>query len=167
MRVGYGYDIHALVAGKGPLRLGGIDIDAPLELRGHSDGDVLLHALADGILGAAGMGDLGLYFPSGDHSLRGADSSQFVARALELAETQGLVAGNVDVTVIAGRPRLDDFQHGMMDSLVLLTGLDEAKVNVKLKSNDGFGAVGRGEAIAAHAIVLLEELDQQNIHDQQ
>lgn len=168
MRIGYGYDIHALVEAAGPLRLGGIDIFEPLGLRGHSDADVVLHAVADAILGAAGMGDIGLHFPAVDESLQGTDSSQFLHRALELAETQSLTIGNLDVTVIAGRPRLADYQHRLMYSLVLLTGLDEADVNVKLKSNDGFDATGRGEAIAAHAVVLLnEKMDhQQYVHDQ-
>lgn len=157
MRVGFGYDIHRLTDGAGPLRLGGTNIAEALNLEGHSDGDVLLHALADAILGAAGMGDVGLHFPSSDATLQGADSAEFVAKAIELAETQGLALGNLDATVIAARPQLAEHQHQLMDSLVLLTGLDEAHVNVKLKSNDGFDAAGRGEAIAAHVVVLLRE----------
>jgi 2-C-methyl-D-erythritol 2,4-cyclodiphosphate synthase len=161
MRVGHGYDIHPLFDGPGPLRLGGVEIAERMELQGHSDGDALLHAVADAILGAAGLGDLGVLFPADDETLRGADSAPFVARALALAQSQGLAVGNVDVTVIAGRPRLATVRDQVASSLARLTGLDEAHVNVKLKSNDGFDATGRGEAIAAHVVVLLREEQEQ------
>jgi 2-C-methyl-D-erythritol 2,4-cyclodiphosphate synthase len=157
VRVGYGYDIHALVDAPGKLRLGGVEVAEGMTLQGHSDGDVLLHAVADAILGAAALGDVGTHFPSEDEQLRGADSGQFVAHALGLAGELGYVVANLDVTVVAGRPRLAEQQSALRGSLARLTQLDEADVNVKLKSNDGFEATGRGEAIAAHAIVLLNE----------
>lgn len=160
MRVGYGYDIHALDDSEGPLRLGGHEIAASLSLQGHSDGDVLLHAVADAILGAAALGDLGEQFPEDDDDLRGVDSALLLSQVLEMAKELGYRLHNVDATIVAGRPRLALERRAIAASLSGCCGLDSRSCNVKLKSNEGYDAAGRGEAIAAHAVVsMLEESD--------
>ncbi|MPZ23916.1 MAG: 2-C-methyl-D-erythritol 2,4-cyclodiphosphate synthase [Dehalococcoidia bacterium] len=155
MRVGFGYDIHVLQAGGGALLLGGHAITQELRLVGHSDGDVLLHAVSDAILGAVGLGDMGAHFPSDDPALKDADSASFLREAVRLAAERGLRPGNIDCTVVAGRPRLGEHRHAIECTLAEVANLDAARVNLKLKSNDGLDATGRGEAIAAYAVVLL------------
>lgn len=161
MRVGHGYDIHPLQEGVGPLLLGGHVVAGDLKTTGHSDADVLLHAVADAVLGAAGLGDLGLHFPASDETLRGVESRQLLLRSIALARDAGCQLYNVDSTLIAARPLLAAEREAIAGSLAACCGLDPRRVNVKLKSNEGFDAAGRGEAIAAHAVVLmLEESDE-------
>jgi 2-C-methyl-D-erythritol 2,4-cyclodiphosphate synthase len=155
-RIGHGFDAHRLVAGR-PLRLGGVEIAYARGLEGHSDGDVLLHAIADAILGALGEGDLGRHFPSSDARWRGAASADFLRHALALARARGLRVANLDATVIAEEPRLAPYQEKMRSEIAALLDAPPAAVNVKAKSADGLGAIGRGEGIAAHAVVLLVE----------
>ena len=155
MRVGIGYDIHRFNSTGGPLRLGGITIPAALGLTGHSDADVLLHAVADAILGAVGAPDLGEQFPPGDPRWRGADSQVFVRRALLLARRKGWTVGNVDATVVADAPKLVGHKARMSQAIGKLLDVEPERVSVKAKTTEGF-APGKG-GIAAHAVVLLKK----------
>jgi 2-C-methyl-D-erythritol 2,4-cyclodiphosphate synthase len=152
MRVGIGYDIHRF-DGKRPLRLGGVTVPFPRGLAGHSDGDVLLHALADALFGAVGAADLGEQFPSSDPRWRDAESRLFIARARAALRRGGWTVGNVDATVIADAPRLVGYKARMGRTIGALLGIPAARVSVKAKTTEGF-APGKG-GIAAHAVVLL------------
>jgi 2-C-methyl-D-erythritol 2,4-cyclodiphosphate synthase len=152
--VGQGFDAHRLAAGR-PLRLGGVEIPHERGLLGHSDGDVLLHAIARALLGALGAGDLGQHFPSSDARWRGAESGVFVREAVARASQAGFTVGNLDATVIAEAPRLAPHQDAMRRSVAALLGAPLAAVNIQVTSTDGLGAIGRGEGIAAQAVVLL------------
>ena len=153
MRVGIGYDIHRF-DGKRPLRLGGITIPAARGLAGHSDADVLLHAVADAILGAIGAPDLGEQFPPDDPRWRGADSRVFVRRALSLARRKGWAVGNVDATLVADAPKLVGHKVRMARAIGGLLGVGAERVSVKAKTTEGFAPAKGG--IAAHAVVLLK-----------
>ncbi|MDH3520165.1 MAG: 2-C-methyl-D-erythritol 2,4-cyclodiphosphate synthase [Myxococcales bacterium] len=155
MRIGQGIDAHRLVAGR-PLRLGGVEIPHPRGLEGHSDGDVLLHAIASALLGALGEGDLGRHFPSSDPALAGIASGEIVARVMAQVRARGYALGNVDATVVAQEPRLAPHLDTLRGALADLLGVDSGRVNVKVTSTDHLGAIGRGEGIAALAVVLLE-----------
>jgi len=155
VRIGHGFDCHRLVAGR-PLVLGGVRIPFERGLEGHSDGDALLHAVADALLGALGEGDLGQHFGTADPALAGAASAGLLQRVMERVRAAGLRIGNLDATLIAEAPRLAPFQAEMRKTVAELLGTDPARVNVKLKSADGLGALGRGEGIAAQVVVLLE-----------
>jgi 2-C-methyl-D-erythritol 2,4-cyclodiphosphate synthase len=152
MRVGIGYDVHRF-NGRGPLRLGGMDIPSPRGLAGHSDADVLLHALTDALLGAAGAPDIGELFPSSDARYRKADSSLFLKRALEIVRKKGLAVGNVDATVVADQPRLSQHKRLIERSISRLLGVAAGQVSVKAKTTEGFPPSRGG--IAAQAVVLL------------
>lgn len=154
-RIGQGVDAHRLVAGR-PLRLGGVEIPHARGLEGHSDGDVLLHAIASALLGALGAGDLGSHFPSSDPRWKDADSAALLASVRELVQARGFAIGNVDATVIAQEPRLAPHREAMVASVARCLGVDAARVNVKITSTDGLGAIGRGEGVAAQAVALLE-----------
>lgn len=158
MRVGQGFDVHRLVPGR-RLVLGGVEIPAQETggrgLAGHSDGDALLHAVTDAVLGALGEGDLGRHFPSSDASLEGIASGRLLERACALMNAAGYAVSNVDATVIAQAPRLATHQPKMRETLAALLGAPEARVNVKITSTDRLGAIGREEGIAALATVLL------------
>lgn len=153
-RFGIGFDGHGLVEG-GPLRLGGVEIDFEFELSGHSDGDVLMHAIASAILGAAGLGDLGGRFPSSDDRYAGFDSAQFIAESSRLALEAGWMVAHVDATVIAQRPRLAAHAPAMQRNIAVIEGLENSTVNVKITSTDHVGAIGAGEGIAAQAVATL------------
>ena len=150
-----GEDLHRIEEGR-PLVLGGVTIEGAAGLAGHSDADVLLHAITDAVLGAAGKGDLGTHFPSSDERWAGADSRVFLREALRLARDDGWELANVDATVRAERPRLAPHLPAIRESVAGIAGVDESRVNVKAKSGEGLDAVGRGEAIGAAAVVLLE-----------
>jgi 2-C-methyl-D-erythritol 2,4-cyclodiphosphate synthase len=153
--VGQGFDAHRLAPGR-PLRLGGVEIPHAQGLVGHSDGDVLLHAIARALLGALGAGDLGQYFPSDDERWRGAASAGFVREAMAKARQAGFVLGNLDATLIAEAPRLAKHQEAMRRSVAALLEAKLEAINIQITSTDGLGAIGRGEGIAAQAVVLLE-----------
>ncbi len=155
MRVGHGYDAHRLVAGR-PLWLGGVNVPHPRGLAGHSDGDVLLHAIASALLGALGQGDLGRHFPSSDPALAGIASRELLAQVVARMRAAGLRLAHLDSTIVAQEPRLSDFLGRMQAVIAALLGTDAERVNVKVTSPDGMGAIGRGEGIAAHAVLLLE-----------
>ena len=156
MRIGQGFDLHALADGRA-LWLGGVEIPSDRGLAGHSDGDALLHAICDAILGALGADDLGAHFPSSDPSLRGIASAELLAQVLERMRGAGYRLGNLDATVVAQAPRLAPHQAAMRERIAQLLGAEQTAVNVKLKSADRLGAIGREEGIAAHAVVLLVE----------
>ncbi|MBI3491463.1 MAG: 2-C-methyl-D-erythritol 4-phosphate cytidylyltransferase [Acidobacteria bacterium] len=153
-RAGTGYDLHRLVEGW-PLILGGIMIPSARGALGHSDADVVCHAVTDAILGAACLGDIGRHFPDSDPRWQGASSLDVLSRAVALVTAEGLEVGNVDVTVILEAPRIRDHVDAMRAAVARAIGIDPARVSVKGKTNEGVDAIGRGEAIAAHAIALL------------
>ena len=157
MRVGNGYDVHRFRSDGGVLRLGGVDIDEAPRLDGHSDGDVLIHAVIDALLGAAGEGDIGRHFPPGEPALRDIDSRELLKRVQRLVVASGYHVINVDVTVIAERPRLSPHLDRMRECIALTLGLNQSRVNVKATTNEGLGELGAGEAIAALAVALLDE----------
>lgn len=159
LRVGQGFDVHRLAPGR-PLWLGGIEIPHERGLLGHSDGDVLLHAVADALLGALGEGDLGRHFPSSDPGLAGRASSGLLRQVAQRMRGCGFRVANLDASVIAEEPRLAPWQSKMRDSLAALLSAPLHAVNLKLKSADGIGAIGRGEGIAAQAVVLLARAEQ-------
>jgi 2-C-methyl-D-erythritol 2,4-cyclodiphosphate synthase len=154
MRIGQGFDVHRLVAGR-PLRLGGVELDHTRGLEGHSDGDCVLHAVCDALLGAIGAGDMGRHFPSRDPRWRGASSRVFVDEVVKLVSAFGYRLGNLDVTVVAQEPVLAPHLDPMRETIASLLGAGRDAVSVKAKSTDHLGALGRGEGIAAFATVLL------------
>ena len=155
MRIGQAIDVHALAAGR-PLWLGGVEIPYERGLVGHSDGDALLHAVANAILGALGEGDLGWHFPSSDERWRGIASSELVTRVVARMRAARFKLGNLDATIVAQVPRLSPHQSAIQARVAALLGATPAQVNIKLTSTDQLGAIGRGEGIAAMAVVLLE-----------
>jgi 2-C-methyl-D-erythritol 2,4-cyclodiphosphate synthase len=154
-RAGIGYDIHRLAADR-RLVLGGVAIEHPTGLVGHSDGDVLLHALMDALLGAANLGDLGRHFPSDDPAYAGASSLGLLTRVGELIREAGLAVASLDATVIAQAPRLAPHVGAMRDAIAGALGIESGRVSVKATTNDGLGVVGSSDAIAALAIALLD-----------
>jgi len=153
-RAGTGYDLHRLVAGR-PLILGGITIPSPVGALGHSDADVVCHAITDALLGAVGLGDIGRHFPDSDRRWKDASSLDLLARARGLAADHGYEVGNVDVTVILEQPKIRDYIDQMRARIAEALAIDPSRVSVKGKTNEGVDAIGRGEAIAAHAVALL------------
>jgi 2-C-methyl-D-erythritol 4-phosphate cytidylyltransferase/2-C-methyl-D-erythritol 2,4-cyclodiphosphate synthase len=154
-RIGSGYDLHRLVDGR-PLILGGVTIPFERGLAGHSDADALCHAVTDAILGAASQGDIGQHFPDSDDRWRGASSIELLRRASALVSSHGYRIVNVDATIVAERPRLGPYRASMAAGLAAALGVDAAVVSVKAKTNEGVDATGRGEAIAVHAVALLQ-----------
>ena len=154
MRIGNGFDVHALVAGR-PLVIGGVTIPFDRGLLGHSDADVLLHAITDALLGALAMGDLGAYFPDTDPRWRGANSRHLLTQVMAQVAARGYAVGNVDATVIAQAPKLAPHIPAMRANLALDLGCDIAQVSVKATTTEHLGFTGRGEGIAALATVLL------------
>ncbi|MBM4275741.1 MAG: 2-C-methyl-D-erythritol 2,4-cyclodiphosphate synthase [Deltaproteobacteria bacterium] len=154
MRVGQGYDAHRLVEGR-RLILGGVEIPYHLGLLGHSDADVLCHAVGDALLGAIGAGDLGTHFPDTDQEYKNISSLVLLERIMELVEARGLHPVNVDATVVAQRPRLAPYIPRMAENLAAVLGLPQDAVNVKATTTEGMGFAGREEGIAAYAVVLL------------
>ena len=155
MRIGQGSDAHRLVAGR-PLVLGGVTVPHDRGLEGHSDGDALLHAVASAVLGALGDGDLGTHFPSSDPDLAGIASREILARVMQRARDRGFALGNLDATIVAEEPRLGPHLPAMREAIAKCLGAPPERVNVKVTSTDGLGAIGRGDGIAAQAVVLLE-----------
>ncbi len=154
MRVGLGYDAHRLVAGR-PLILGGVAIPHPLGLLGHSDADVLSHAIGDALLGAVGAGDLGTHFPDRDPAYKDISSLILLARIMDIVRERGFNPVNVDATIVAQAPRLAPHIPGMQGNLAPILGLTPAEVNIKATSTEQMGFAGRGEGMAAYAVVLV------------
>ena len=156
LRIGHGFDAHRLVAGR-PLHLGGIVVPHGRGLEGHSDGDCVLHAVCDALLGAAGEGDMGRHFPSKDPRWHGVASRVFLEEVRRLVRSAGYALVNLDVTVVAQEPVLAPHLEPMRVAIAAVLGVEKAQVSVKAKSTDHLGALGRGEGIAALATVLLEK----------
>lgn len=157
-RIGFGYDSHRLVQGR-PLILGGVRIDYELGLSGHSDGDAVLHAVVDAILGALAAGDIGQWFPDSAPRWEGADSGKFVSTVVDASTDKGYVVGNCDVVVLAEAPKLSAHRDAMRRQIADLLGVELDQVGIKAKTNEKMGFVGRGEGIVAMATVLLEPTD--------
>lgn len=158
MRIGQGYDAHRFAPGR-PLVLGGVHVPCELGLAAHSDGDVLIHALCDALLGAAGLGDIGRHFPDSSAEFDNIDSRILLRRVVDLLSRSGLVVHNVDLTVVAQRPRLAGHMPAMRACLAQDLRLPPDRVNVKATTTEGMGFTGRGEGIAAYAVALLDERD--------
>ena len=156
-RIGQGWDIHRIAAGR-PLILGGIAIPSEFGLEGHSDADVLSHAITDAILGAIAAGDIGMHFPDTDPRWKGADSLQFLRHACDLIARAGFQIVNVDSTVILERPKLKDYRLAIRTSLAGTIGIDVERISVKFKTAEGIGPVGTGQSAEAQAIVLIETI---------
>jgi len=157
MRVGIGHDTHRLAEGR-PLLLGGVRINHPRGLVGHSDADVVLHAVTDALLGAAGMGDIGDAYPDTDPAYKDSESSFFLRETLGRLNQAGWHVVNVDVIIFAQEPKLGPIKDGIRKNLAGLLGLDAGAVNVKAKTGENVGAIGRAEAIGCQAVVLIEEV---------
>ena len=156
MRIGHGYDVHRLTGGR-RLILGGVDIPWEKGLLGHSDADVLTHAVMDALLGAAGLGDIGRHFPDTDPAYAGADSLKLLAHVVPLLAEQGYVVGNEDATVLAQRPKLVSYIPRMRDNLARVMGIESSQVNIKATTEEGLGFTGSGEGMAVHAVALIEK----------
>lgn len=158
MRIGHGYDVHRFREDDdGPLRLGGIAVPGTPRLDGYSDGDALIHAVIDAVLGAAGEGDIGRHFPPGDPEYQDIDSRELLRRVTRLILAQGCRVKNVDATVIAERPRLAEHLTAMREAIASALGIEPRQVNVKATTNEGLDAVGAGGAIAVMAVALIED----------
>lgn len=158
MRVGMGFDAHPLVDER-PLILGGVEISFEKGLSGHSDGDVVVHAIMDAMLGAAALGDKGVHFPSSDASLEGISSLTLLERTVSLAAARRWRVVNVDATIIAQRPRLGPFIDEMRENVAQALGTHKANVSIKATTTDRMGFTGRGEGVAAYAVALLEAVE--------
>ena len=156
MRIGQGYDAHRFEPGK-PLVLGGVPIAHDEGLKAHSDGDVLIHALCDALLGAAGLGDIGRHFPDSDPAYAGADSRELLRQVVAQLHDRGWQVGNVDLTAVAQRPKLAGYIDAMRRVLAVDLQVNPQQVNVKATTTEGMGFTGRGEGIAAHAVALITE----------
>lgn len=156
MRTGFGYDVHRLVEGR-KLILGGVDVPYEKGLLGHSDADVLLHAVIDALIGAAGLGDIGKHFPPTDNAFKDISSIDLLGRTRALIEEKGFTIGNIDSTIVCQAPKLLSHIPGMARNIAKVLGCDEAQVNVKAKTEEGLGFTGTGEGIKAYAVALLME----------
>lgn len=157
LRIGQGYDVHAFEAGD-HVTLGGVKIPHTQGIKAHSDGDVVLHALCDALLGAAGLGDIGMHFPDSDPQWRGADSRRFVRHVRSLLERKGYAVVNVDVTVLAEAPRLGKHRDAMRAGISADLGIEADSVNIKATTSETLGFIGRREGIACQAIALIEQV---------
>jgi len=154
MRIGHGYDVHRLVTGR-KLIMGGVDIPWEKGLLGHSDADVLLHAISDAILGSLGEGDIGKHFPDTDPAFKGADSMKLLAHVMTLADERGYELGNLDATIIAQLPKMAPHIPAMRENIARVLNSTVGQVNVKATTEEGLGFTGSGEGISAHAVVVL------------
>lgn len=155
VRIGQGWDSHRLAPGR-PLILGGVRVPSELGLEGHSDADVLSHAITDAILGAAALGDIGMHFPDSDPKWKGSDSLVFLRHARELAEARGYRIVNVDSTIILERPRLRDYREAIRNKVAEALGVDPSRISLKFKTAERLGPVGEGRSAESQAIVALE-----------
>lgn len=158
MRIGFGYDVHRLVEGR-PLIIGGVEIPHTHGLLGHSDADVLIHAICDAILGAAGLRDIGYYFPDNNDNFKNADSKVLLARSLELVEKEGYTVGNIDTTICAERPKLNPHIEVMKQTLAPILKVSVKDIGIKATTNETIGFVGRCEGIVAYAVALIKKCE--------
>ena len=155
-RFGMGYDVHRLVEGR-KLIIGGVEIPHTLGLLGHSDADVLLHAVADALLGAAALGDIGRHFPDTDLRFKGADSMKLLAHVVELLTEKGYKVGNVDATIVAQKPKMKDFIHQMNENIARVLGVESDQINVKATTEEKLGFTGTEQGISAYAVAGIEK----------
>jgi len=155
VRVGYGYDIHRLIEGR-KLMLGGVNIPFAQGLDGHSDADVLLHAVCDAILGALALGDIGVHFPDNDSRFKDIAGLELLSRVVKMVKEKGYAVGNIDVTLVAERPKVAAFTGKMRENIAQASGIAADRVSIKATTAEGLGSIGRGEGIAAHAVVLMK-----------
>ncbi|MBR4513453.1 MAG: 2-C-methyl-D-erythritol 2,4-cyclodiphosphate synthase [Lachnospiraceae bacterium] len=158
MRIGMGYDVHRLVEGR-PLIIGGVQIPHELGLLGHSDADVLTHAIMDALLGAAALGDIGKHFPDTDEKYKGADSIELLKEVGKLLDEKNMLVGNIDATIIAQKPKMAPHIEAMRERISEALGLELNQVNIKATTEEGLGFTGSGEGISAQAIALLHTMD--------
>ena len=156
MNVGIGYDVHKLVAGR-KLVLGGVEIPFEKGLLGHSDADVLVHAVRDALLGAAAMGDIGLHFPDTDPKFKNISSIKLLAETNDLIHSNGFIIGNIDATIFAEAPKIGPYRQKMQENLANTVEVDPGHINIKATTTEGLGYIGRGEGIGAMSIALLEK----------
>ena len=154
-RIGLGYDIHGVVAER-PLVLGGVEVRESFGLGGHTDGDVVVHAVIDALFGAAGLPDIGEHFPVADPALKGSSSRRLLRECMQEIERDHWTVNNVDLTIVAEKPKLSAHKTRIAESLADMLGIEPQRVSVKAKTNEGFDAVGRGEAIACHVVLTLK-----------
>lgn len=157
MRIGHCYDVHRLVEGRKCI-IGGVEIPSEVGLLGHSDADVLLHAISDALLGAAALGDIGKHFPPSDNAFKDADSRLLLRQVVELLNKNGFRVGNVDSTIIAERPKMAPFIEQMRKNIAEDLGVDISFVSVKATTEEGLGFTGEGKGIAAHAVCIIENI---------
>jgi 2-C-methyl-D-erythritol 2,4-cyclodiphosphate synthase len=155
IRIGHGYDVHRLVEGR-KLMLGGVTIPFSRGLDGHSDADVLVHALCDALLGSLSLGDIGMHFPDTDSRYKDSDSLELLKRVAGMVKEKGFSIGNIDATIIAEQPKISGYIAEMKDTIAHATGIDRGQISIKATTTEGLGFVGRGEGIAVHAVVLVE-----------
>ena len=158
-RIGHGFDVHRfapVATPEQPLVLGGIILPDAMSLEAHSDGDVVLHALCDALLGAIGKGDIGVHFPDTDAAFAGVSSLALLAEVWTLVCESGLALGNLDLTIVCQQPKLAPHRAAMREAIARALGVDVATINIKATTTEGLGAIGRGEGIACHAVVLLQ-----------
>ncbi|HEU5140348.1 MAG TPA: 2-C-methyl-D-erythritol 2,4-cyclodiphosphate synthase [Bacillales bacterium] len=156
MRIGHGFDVHRLAEGR-PFILGGVKIPYEKGLEGHSDADVLLHAVSDALLGAAALGDIGKHFPDTDPAFNGADSAELLRQVYRLVKDKGYKCGNIDATIIAERPKMAPYIDEIRKNIASILEMEDEQVNVKATTTEKLGFPGRGEGIAAEAVVLIED----------
>ena len=157
MKIGIGYDIHRLVEER-KLFLGGVEIPYVKGLIGYSDGDVVMHAIADAMLGCLALGDIGQHFPNTDPQYKDVSSKEILKKVAEMAEKRGYAINNIDTMILAEEPKIDPFRAKMIESLAGALGVAKEKINIKATTNEGVGSIGRGDAIAAYAVVTLSEV---------
>ncbi|WP_017549986.1 2-C-methyl-D-erythritol 2,4-cyclodiphosphate synthase [Salinicoccus carnicancri] len=158
-RIGHGFDVHAFESGR-PLIIGGIEIPHEMGLRGHSDADVLLHTMADAILGALALGDIGKFFPDTDEAYKGMDSKVLLAEVVEMMEGKGYRIGNIDAVIMAEKPKFRPYIDDMREISASLLKAETGNVNIKATTTEKLGFTGRGEGIASEAVVLLEKMEE-------
>lgn len=156
MRVGYGFDVHRLVAGR-PLIIGGVTIPFEKGLAGHSDADVLLHAICDALLGAAGLGDIGIYFPDTDPAYKNAASTDLLHKTMSMVSHRGLRVCNIDTVIVAEAPPINPHRSSMQNAIARHLCVEAGRINIKATTTEGLGVTGRGEAIAAMATALIDK----------
>ena len=158
MRIGHGYDVHKLVEGRKCI-IGGVDIPSDVGLLGHSDADVLLHAVCDALLGAAALGDIGKHFPPNDDAFKDADSRLLLKKVLKLIKNAGYTVGNIDATIVAQKPKMAPYIDEMRKNIANDLGVDISFVSVKATTEEGLGFTGEGLGISAHAVCIIKELN--------
>ena len=157
IRIGHGYDVHRLIEGR-PLVLGGVEIPFTKGLDGHSDADVLLHAVCDALLGSLALGDIGVHFPDNDSNFKDISSLELLGQVASMVKEKGFRIGNIDVTLVAEQPKIASYMVQMQETIARTASLEKDRISIKATTTEGLGFVGKSEGIAAHAVVLVEEI---------